>query len=324
MKNITIKFLVIFVFTTTICALNESFYKDRRVLVTGGCGFIGSHIVEKLVDLGAIVTILDNLSTGSLLNIASVKDRITFIQGDISNFQDCLQATQGQSIIFHLAALLSVQDSMKNPQNYFDINVRGTAHLLEAARINSVDRFIFSSSASVYGAKETICAEEDECRPLSPYGFSKLMGEMLCHFYFEQFGVRSLALRYFNVYGPRQNPHSAYAAVVSKFKYNMQHNVPLTIFGDGLQTRDFVPVDFIAHCNIALASIDASLLHGQPCNAATGKSITLLELIDILRQDFPDYNASILHKEALPGDVYHSSADISQLQNLLKVTQEKN
>lgn len=316
-------FLVSFVVTTAIGAISESFYNGRKVLVTGGCGFIGSHIVEKLVDLGATVTILDNLSTGSLANIASVKDHVTLIKGDIADFQDCLRAAQGQSVIFHLAALLSVQDSMQNPQNYFDINVRGTTNLLEAARINNVHCFIFSSSAAVYGAKETICTEEDECHPLSPYGFSKLMGEMLCHFYFEQFGIRSLSLRYFNVYGSRQNPHGSYAAVVPKFRHNMQRNLPLTVFGDGLQTRDFVSVDFIAQCNVDLASIDSSRLCGQVCNVATGKSITLLELIDTLKQDFPDYSAAIMHKDALPGDIRHSTAAVSRLQNFFKNDTER-
>ncbi len=311
--------LFVSVFVLTVYSCDKDFYKDKKVLVTGGCGFIGSHLVEQLVNLGAIVTILDNLSTGSLANIAAVRDCVTLIEGDITNWQDCLHATQGQSIIFHLAALTSVQDSLTNPQRCFDVNVHGTSHILEAARMNNVERFIFSSSAAVYGNKETMCKETDECHPLSPYGLSKLIGELLCRLYCEQYGIKTLCLRYFNVYGERQNPQGSYAAAVPKFRHNMAHNLPITIFGDGLQTRDFVPVDFIVQCNSLLASIDDSHLCGQACNVATGESITILSLVDLLKSDFPHYNASIMHKEALLGEVRHSCADTNRLQFLLQM-----
>ena len=293
-----------------------NFYKNILVLVTGGAGFIGSHIVEKLVELQAKVTVIDNLSTGSLENLKNVKDKITFIKGDITDFQTCLQATKDKSVIFHLAAFISVPESVKNPDKCYDINIEGTKNLLKAAATNQVERFVFTSSSAVYGSRDDRCKEGDTAQPESPYGFSKLMGEMWCKEYCQSFGLKTVCLRYFNVYGPRQSDTGGYAAVVAKFKSLMAQNKPLTIFGDGNQTRDYIPVQDVAMANIKLGMMPN--LTGDIYNIATGKSINLFELIEILKSDFPDYTGQIEFQPARDGDIKHSSADVSKYKNALE------
>jgi nucleoside-diphosphate-sugar epimerase len=211
----------------------KNYYHNTPVLVTGGCGFIGSHLVEKLVELGARVTILDNLSSGSLENIKNVQDSVTIIQKDIADFDACLESTRDQSVVFHLAAFISVPQSIKEPDVCHRTNVDGTFNMLEAARRNGVDSFVFSSSAAVYGPHEGICSENTPIAPTSPYGFSKYIGEQYCHQYKTNFNISTAALRYFNVWGERQNPNGAYAAAVAKFTQHMKENTPITIFGDG-------------------------------------------------------------------------------------------
>ena len=290
-----------------------SFYTEKKVLVTGGCGFIGSHIVHTLVDYGAQVTILDDLSTGCLTNIAPVRDAITFIQGCITNPDTCLAATKDQDIIFHLAAFISVPLSMKDPQTCHQINIDGTFNLLEAARINKVKRFIFSSSSAVYGTPNGPCSETSPCHPESPYGFSKLIGEYLCKQYTNSFGLEAACLRYFNVYGERQNPKGHYAAVVAKFKDLMLQDKPVTIFGDGQQTRDFIPVEKVAEANLMMGMLPAHLIQGQVFNVATGKSITLLELFKELKNHFPSYAHAPTFAQARAGDIKHSAAICDKL-----------
>jgi UDP-glucose 4-epimerase len=293
------------------------FFKDLPVLVTGGAGFIGSHIVEKLVELGARVTVLDNLSTGSLDNLSAVLPHITFIKGSITDKTVCLEATRGISTVFHLAAFISVPDSLEHPLECYTVNVEGTLNLLEACRCNSVERFIFSSSAAVYGSRACVCSEETPPHPESPYGTSKLIGEFLCQQYARNYGLQTVCLRYFNVFGERQNPHGAYAAVVAKFKYQMQHNLPITIFGDGQQTRDFIPVGQVAQANLILAMLEQDYMKGDVFNIGTGKSITLLELIDLLKTDFPSYNQSIHFEPERQGDIKYSQADCQKYLSIL-------
>lgn len=281
-------------------------YQNLPVLVTGGCGFIGSHVAQTLVGLGARVTILDNLSTGCLENIAPIKDAITLIEGNITDLNTCLQAAKGQTIIFHLAARTSVPESLQDPVGYHTTNVDGTVNMLEAARINNVQRFVFSSSASVYGNKEGICREEDPCNPLSPYALSKQLGEIYCAFYARTYALKTVCLRYFNVYGDRQNAN--YGSAVASFTKAMRTNSPFTIFGDGQQTRDFVPVETIAEANITLAMLDTSAMNGNIFNIATGKSISLLALVDQLKKEFPAYTQEIHFEPARAGDIRHSCA----------------
>lgn len=292
-------------------------YKGKKVLVTGGAGFVGSHLVEKLVHLGAHVTVLDDLSTGKEINLHAVKDRINFIHGSIVDLAVCIHATQSIDYVFHLAALVSVPQSVQEPEKCNAINITGTFNILEACRLNAIERIIFSSSCAVYGAHQGICSEESPCNPTSPYGYSKLMGEIYMQQYAHLFGLHTICLRYFNIYGPRQNPHGAYAGVIAKFKHQLEHNLPLTIFGDGKQTRDFVPVEEIVRANLTLALLPAQKMKGNVYNIGTGKSITLLEIIDQLKREYPRSTSQIEFKPARQGDIHYSAADCSKYKNLL-------
>lgn len=291
-------------------------YKDMPVLVTGGFGFIGSHLVEKLVEFGAHVTILDNLSSGNKENIEKVKDKVLCIQGDITDFETCLHATKNQQIVFHLAAFISVPDSMKNPFDCHKINVIGTQNILEAARINNVKRFVFSSTCATYGESECECKEDDHPASTSVYGFSKLIGEIYCKEYAQIFDMETVIMRYFNVYGPRQNPHGCYAGVIAKFSYNMEHDLPITIFGDGTQTRDYISVSNVVEANLFFGMCDKLHTHGEIFNIGTGKSISILELIDALKKQYPSYQKDPIFMPARPGDVKYINADCSKYKNL--------
>ena len=289
-------------------------YYGRSVLITGGCGFIGSHLAEQLVALGAQVTILDDLSTGSLDNIAHIKDQVRFVRATIADKHACEIAMIGQSIVFHLAALISVPESVKNPTLCHDINVNGTFNILHAAHKAGIKRVVFSSSSAVYGNTQEICSEQNRCNPESPYGFSKHIGELMCQQYARMYGLETVILRYFNVYGARQNPNGAYAAVVAKFTEHIKYNRPITIFGDGLQTRDFIHVSSVVDANLTLGF--ASVEQGDIYNIATGNSITLLELVEQLKATSSKYTAPIYFQEARSGDLKHSKADISKYEAL--------
>lgn len=296
----------------------RDFYHDRLVLVTGGCGFIGSHLVDQLVELGARVTIIDNLSTGSLDNIAQVRDKVTFIKGSITDFETCMNTCRGQSIIFHLAAFISVPKSVSNPADCYQTNVTGTLNLLEAARIHNIERFIFTSSSAVYGTTQERCDEEaTPCNPISPYGSSKLIGELLCKQYTLQYDLATVMLRNFNVYGPRQDPNGPYAAAVAKFSAAMQNNEPVSIFGDGLQTRDFISVFEVVHANLVLAMV-APDIAGQVLNVATGSNIAIRDLFDLLNQQHPDYNHAPTFQPARPGDVRHVYANCTRYKKVIE------
>ncbi len=293
----------------------QKFYAGKNILVTGGCGFIGSHVAEKLTHLGARVTILDDLSTGSLKNIQDVKNKVTFWQGDVTDFDTCAIATKNKDIIFHLAAFISVPHSFIDPTLCHKVNVDGTFNILQAARQNNVSRVIFSSSAAVYGPHEGVCSEKTACNPTSPYGFSKLIGEYYCMQYRTNFNLSTVALRYFNVWGARQNSDGPYSSAVAQFSQKMKQNKPITIFGDGKQTRDFVSVGDVADANILLG-MHAPQLKESVFNIASGKSITILNLIDELKKQFPDYTGSIQFAPARSGDVFSSQADCSRYYQL--------
>lgn len=296
--------------------MNE-FYKNRRIVISGGAGFIGSHLAEKLVEYGANVTIIDNLSTGSLKNLATIKNKITFIHESITDLTACMKATQNQDIIFHMAAFISVPHSLENPEQCYETNVIGTLNLLQAAQLNKVPRFVFSSSSAVYGSQEGLCTETMTCKPESPYGHSKLMGELLCKHAQQQYNLTTIILRYFNVYGERQNAQGHYSAVVAKFKECMRNNQPITIFGNGFQTRDFIPVHKVVEANLNVGMIPADRITGKIFNIATGRSITLLTLIETLKQEFPGFNAGITFAPARQGDIKHSQADCSPYYQLV-------
>lgn len=303
----------------TLDQILKNFYKDMPVLITGGCGFIGSHLAERLVQCGANVTIIDDLSSGKKENIAAIIDRVTLIVDTITDKDVCLAATVGKKIVFHFAAFISVPESIEKPQQCHLVNCTGTHNMLEAARINTVNRFVFSSSSAVYGNSEMSCDETHSIDPTSPYGFSKYIAEIYCRQYTRVYQMETVIMRYFNVYGKRQNPHGAYAGVVAKFMYNMEHNLPIIIFGDGLQTRDFISVQDVVQANLFLGMCPKNLVFGEVFNIATGKSITLFELIELLKKEYPHYTNTIELRPERCGDIKHSQAQCEKYFALLKL-----
>ena len=279
-------------------------------LVTGGAGFIGSHTVKELVRQGQQVTVLDNLSTGKLNNLEPLKDKITFIQGDICTFADIMHACCGVDYVIHLAALISVAQSMKKPQETAVINVQGTVNVLEAARQCGVKRMVFSSSAAVYGTRPDLPYKETtpmDCQ--SPYAWSKQVGESLCQLYTKIYGLEVVALRYFNVFGAGQNPNSAYAAVIAKFMQLAAENKPLCIDWDGLQNRDFVSVTDVVQANL-LAAMRG--MPGEIYNVASGRPYTLLQLVETIEK-ISGRKLRRISRTKRPGDIHNSSADIAKI-----------
>jgi UDP-glucose 4-epimerase len=295
----------------------KQFYHDKKILITGGCGFIGSHIAEKLVHLGAEVSIIDDLSTGFLDNIQPISNSITLTVGSITDQALCNQVTQDKDIIFHLAAFISVPQSVENPIRCHEININGTLTLLEAARKNKVKKFVFSSSSAVYGNTQGTACETDLCDPTSPYGMSKLVGELYCRQYAIHYNLATVCLRYFNVYGPRQSRDGLYAAAVSTFNHRLEKNLPITIFGDGTQTRDFIPVHEVVNANLRCGMLATPLMNGQSFNIATGTSMSINELLCKLRKNFPLYTAAISFSNARPGDAKNSGANCTKYQTLV-------
>ena len=286
------------------------FTQQFRWLVTGGAGFIGSHIVCELVRQGQQVTVLDNLSSGKPKNLESVKDKITFIQGDICDFSSVLVACQGIDYVLHLAALSSVAQSMKKPQETAEINVQGTVNVLEAARQCHAKRVIFLSSAAIYGTRlELPYKEETPADCQSPYALSKLAGEQACKLYTQVYGLETVILRGFNVFGLGQNPNSDYAAVIAKFMQLAAENKPLDIDWDGLQSRDFVNVKDVVQANLLAAT---SGVPGEIYNVASGHTYTLLELADTIEK-ISCRKLERVSRPKRPGDVHESSADISKI-----------
>jgi nucleoside-diphosphate-sugar epimerase len=296
-----------------LAAEAKDFYSTKRVLVTGGAGFIGSHLVEKLVDLGAKVTVLDNFSTGKLNNLYKIMTNITLLYTDVCSNSSTFKATVNQDIVFHLAAFVSVPQSIQYPALCTKVNIDGTQNLLECCKRNKVPTFIFSSSSAVYGNRNGACTENDPVAPQSPYAESKLKGEALCKQYALE-GLNCACLRYFNVYGERQNPNGFYAAVVAKFKHNLLNNEPITIFGDGHQTRDFVNVTEVVNANLQIAM--QNNMQGEIFNIGSGKSQTLLELLSQLENELSLKPKEIKFEPARQGDVINSQANCSKYANL--------
>lgn len=293
-------------------------YKNKKILVTGGAGFIGSHIAQRLVSYGSHVTILDNFSTGSEDNITSFNDQITLINGDITDFETCKKATQNQDLIFHLAAFVSVPKSFNNPHQCHTTNSIGTLNLLESARLADVKRFIFSSSCAVYGSSVLEpCKETMPCNPNSPYAYSKLYGELLCKEYAKLFGIQTISLRYFNVFGERQSDTSPYSGVVAQFTKAMKNNTPLIIFGDGSQTRDFVSVEEVVSANVTLGLLPSKELNGQTVNIGTGSPETILDIFNKLKELYR-YSQEPSFLPPRKGDTAYSSADCSHYHSLIK------
>jgi UDP-glucose 4-epimerase len=293
----------------------QSFYNDRQVLVTGGAGFIGSHLTQALCSYGAHVTVLDDLSTGSLENLGECEERIRFLAGDVTCFKDCFKATKNQDIVFHTAAFVSVPESVKYPARCEKINIHGTGNVLEACIMNNVSTFIFSSSAAVYGERNDVCCEDDKVNPQSPYATSKLEGEFLCKEFNKKHGIKTAILRYFNVYGPRQNPHGPSAGVFAKFQENILHDIPVVVYGDGEQKRDFVPVLRVVEANLAIAMLQTN---GDIFNIATGESISLLTLISKIEREINKKCTKMLFEPVRKGDIFSSHASCKKYDEIRK------
>jgi UDP-glucose 4-epimerase len=286
-------------------------------LVTGGAGFIGSHIVRQLLDDGHSVTVIDNLSTGSRDNLTEVMDRISFIEGDIRNPGDCDRACQQVDIVFHVAALPSVPRSIKDPVACNDHNVNGTIQVLEAARRAGARRVVYSSSSSVYG-DTAVLPKVETMEPLcrSPYATAKLAGEQYVLAYARAGLLEGVALRYFNVFGPRQSPTSAYAAVIPVFLNAAQTGETATVFGDGDQTRDFTYVANVVDANMLAAFGPAARVNGWVTNAGAGSRISLNQLLDLV-ESVTGRTVKRTYGPPRAGDVRDSQASLERAAQVL-------
>jgi UDP-glucose 4-epimerase len=286
-------------------------------LVTGGAGFIGSHIVRRLLDDGRGVTVIDNLSTGSRENLTEVMDRITFIEGDIRNPADCDRACRGVDAIFHLAALPSVPRSIKDPVACNDHNVNGTIQLLEAARRAGARRVVFSSSSSVYGDTDVL-PKVETMEPLcrSPYATAKLAGEQYVLAYARAGLMEGVARRYFHVCGPRQSPASAYAAVIPLFLDAARTGGTATVFGDGEQTRDFTYIDNVVSANMLAAFNPTAQVNGWVLNAGAGSRISLNELLSLVEK-ITGHEVKREYGPPRAGDVRDSQASLERAREVL-------
>jgi nucleoside-diphosphate-sugar epimerase len=284
-------------------------------LVTGGAGFIGSSIVAELVQQGEQVRVLDNFSTGRRDNLGPVLESIDLIEGDLRDLSTVRRAVEGVDCVLHHAALASVQRSVDDPLAAHAANATGTLRLLVAARDAGVRRVVYASSSSIYGDSPTLPKREDMLpRPKSPYAVSKLAGAGYCQAFTEVFGLETVSLCYFNVFGPRQDPTSQYAAVVPLFITAMLQGESPVVHGDGLQSRDFTFVTNVVRANLLAAA--APDVAGRVFNVACGQRYTLLDLIAILN-DILDAHITPIHTAPRPGDVRHSLADITAAQEAL-------
>lgn len=282
----------------------------KTYLVTGGAGFIGSHIVEELVRRGQRVRVLDNFLTGKRENLTPFQGSIELIEGDIRDVSTCRQAARGADFVLHQAALPSVPRSIEDPRLSHDINLTGTLNMLLAAREAGVRRFVFASSSSVYGDDPRLPKKEgQEGRTLSPYAATKASAEKYCRVFGTVYGLETVCLRYFNIFGPRQDPHSQYAAVIPLFILRYLEGQPPVIHGDGEQSRDFTHVSNVVLANLLAA--EAAGAPGRVFNIGCGARTTVKLLADLIRDILgsplrPSYDAD------RPGDVKHSHADISE------------
>lgn len=286
-----------------------------RFLITGGAGFIGSHVVEGLIKKGHFVRVLDNFSSGREENLKEVIDKVELICGDIRNKDTCLKATKDIDFVSHQAALRSVPKSLANPHEYNEVNIEGSLNLLKASVKNKIRLFVFASSSSVYGEVKVFPEKEGFLpQPISPYALTKLTGEHYCRMFSCHYKLATVSLRYFNVFGPRQSLDDEYAVVIPKFIHCILNNEPPPIYGTGRQSRDFTHVDNVVEANIL--AIKKKNLKGEIFNIASGRDYSILYLVKILNQ--------ILNKNIKPvflpkraGDVFKTKADIRKAKRLL-------
>lgn len=286
-----------------------------KYLVTGGAGFIGSHLTTALVKRGEAVRVLDNFATGKRENLDPIIKQIELVEGDLRNPDDCLRACSGIDIIFHEGAVPSVPKSVQDPVTSHQANIDGTFNLLEAARISKCRRIVFAASSSAYGDAVALPKREDQLPvPLSPYGVQKLAGEMYLKAYYECFGLETISLRYFNVFGPRQDPKSQYAAAIPAFVTSILADRSPIVYGDGEQTRDFTYIDNVVHAN--LMASEAPKICGQCVNIACGDRISINRIIARINECLGK-NVPIRYEPTRAGDVKHSLADISLAKQII-------
>ncbi len=297
-------------------------------LVTGGAGFIGSNIVEELLRRGKSVRILDNFSTGKRENIASIEKileqesvrnlKLEVIEGDIRSYHIVREAIEGVDFVLHQAALPSVPRSVKDPLISNEVNVVGTLNILNAARDVKVKRIVYASSSSIYGDLEILPKTEEMLpKPLSPYAVSKLAAEKYCQVFTNLYGLEIVILRYFNVFGPRQDPTSQYSAVIPKFINLIKNGQSPTIYGDGLQSRDFTYVSNVVEANLLACQKGLEEISGEVFNIAFGKRVTINDLVDSINKLLKT-NLSAKYADPRPGDVKHSLANIGKARQFLE------
>jgi nucleoside-diphosphate-sugar epimerase len=286
-----------------------------RYLITGGAGFIGSHLVKQVVDSGGIVRVVDNLSTGSVDRLNQIRESMQLVTGDLADDSVAAEAVKGMDYVLHQAAVPSVQRSVVDPVGTNRSNVTATLNLLENCRKAGVRRFVYAASSSAYGDTEVLPKNEEmPANPLSPYALQKWVGERYCKIYHELYGLETVSLRYFNVFGPRQDPYSEYSAVIPKFITKLLAKEPVTVYGDGEQSRDFTYIDNVIDAN--LLALRAPNAPGEVCNIGCGQRVSLNELIRIL-EELLGVRAQVTYAAAKPGDVRHSLADISKATRVL-------
>jgi UDP-glucose 4-epimerase len=286
-----------------------------NILVTGGGGFIGSHLATRFVELGHAVRVIDNFSTGRRANLAHLGSRVEILEADIRRPEDCLRACDDVDYVFHQAALPSVPKSVADPVASHETNISGTLFLLQAAVRCKVRRFIYAASSSAYGDKdESPKHEEMSPAPLSPYAVQKLAGEHYCRAFCECYGLDTLSIRYFNVFGPRQDPASQYAAAIPAFVTAILRGTPPTVYGDGEQTRDFTYIENVVHGNVR--AMEVARCGGGTINLACGQAVTVNAVIAAIN-DLLGARVAPKHVDPRPGDVRHSCASIERARRQL-------
>jgi len=289
---------------------------STRFLLTGGAGFIGSHIVKRLVGEGAVVRVVDNLSTGQVARLENLRCSIEYVEADLADNLVSDEVVKDVDYVLHQAAIPSVQRSVCDPIGTNRANVTATLNLLESCRKAKVRRFVYAASSSAYGDTEVLPkSEEMPPNPLSPYALQKLAGEHYCKLYYSLYGLETVCLRYFNVFGPGQDPHSEYSAVIPKFISKLLINEPITVYGDGEQSRDFTYVENVVDAN--LLALQATKACGKVLNVGCGERITLNTLIQLL-EEIVGVKAKVSYSASKPGDVRHSLADINLARRLLE------
>lgn len=291
-----------------------------KILITGGAGFIGSHIVDRMLDEGSEVTVLDDLSSGQLENLTQCLDNkhFHFMKGDVRDWNFVKRTVRDFDAVFHEAALVSVARSIEDPLLTNQINVDGTLNVLKVASDSGVKRLVFASSAAVYGdARSKKISEDHELNPLSPYGLSKSVGELYAKYFYDVYGLETVSLRYFNVFGPRQtlNPESQYSGVISVFLDRLSDNLSPTIFGDGEQTRDFVFVEDVVEAN--MLALTRKQVSGEVLNIGSGRSVSINQVAETLKIILNKRDLKNNYDRPRPTDIRDSCADISKAQTVL-------